>query len=30
MILSVMNCIIIGLGLKNGKDNIDKIILQIK
>lgn len=26
MILAVIGCIVIGLGLKNGKDNIEKIL----
>lgn len=26
MILAVIGCVVIGLGIKNGKDNIDKII----
>lgn len=30
MILAVIGCIVIGLGIKNGKDNIDKILKTLE
>lgn len=29
MVLSVIGCVIVGLGLKNGKDNIEKLLVSI-
>lgn len=30
MIVSIIGCLVVGLGLKNGKDNVNKMIDQIE